>query len=140
MPVLVTPLPPPPAAIVAEIDRVRAQHGLAKLVVTKSLKLMARAHDRDMLQTGVMSHDGEGTNFFGRVRRHTHYRGVGETIAWTTGHATAWTIVRMWLKSPPHRSQLLNPIYQRIGVNTARGQLGSYGSGVVVTADLATRS
>ena len=136
---LIAPAPPPPAAIVADVNRVRVQHGLAALIPTASLKKMAAIHDRDMLATGVLSHNGEGTTFVGRVRRHVRFRGVGETLAWTTGPATPWTIVRMWLKSPPHRSQLLNPIYRRIGVNAASGQLGRYGTGVVVTADLATR-
>jgi uncharacterized protein YkwD len=139
MPLLVTPVPPSPAAIVADINVVRHQHGLAKLIPTKSLRKMATVHDRDMLRTGVLTHNGEGTNFNGRVHRHVRFRGVGEAIAWSTARVNAATVVKMWMNSPPHRAELLNPTYRRIGVGTASGQLGRYGTGVVVTADLATR-
>jgi uncharacterized protein YkwD len=139
MPLLVTPAPPSPAAIVADINIVRKEHGLVKLLPTKSLRKMAKIHDRDMLATGVVSHNGEGTTFLGRVHRHVRFRGVGEAIAWSTGSVSAWTVVKMWMNSPPHRAELLNPTYQRIGVGSASGQLGRYGRGVVVTADLATR-
>src|SRR5262249_11935052 len=128
-----------PAAIVADINVVRKQHGLAKLVPTKSLRKMAAIHDRDMLNTGVVSHNGEGTTFLGRVRRHVRFRGVGEALAWSTASVDAGTVVKMWMNSPPHRAELLNPTYRRIGVGSASGQLGRYGKSVVVTADLATR-
>lgn len=137
MPVLAPPAPPP-LVIVADINRVRARYRLPGLKPTVSLRKMAVAHDRDMLTNGFFSHNGEGTSFFGRVRRHVRFRSVGETIAWTTGHTTPWTIVRLWLNSPPHRAQLLNPQFRRIGVSDARGHLGRYGTGVIVTADLAT--
>ncbi len=139
MPLIVTPPPPSPAAIVADINAVRKQHGLARLRTNKSLREMAAIHDRDMLTTGVVSHNGEGTTFMGRVHRHARFRGVGETIAWSTGPVNAWAIVKMWMNSPPHRAELLNPTYRRIGVSAASGQLGRYGKSVVVTADLATR-
>jgi uncharacterized protein YkwD len=126
-------------AIVADINLVRKQHRLPRLRPTTSLRRMAIAHDNDMLTNGFFSHDGEGTSFLGRVRRHVRFSSVGETIAWSTGSPTPWMIVHMWLKSPPHRAQLLNPRYRRIGVSGARGQLGRSGIGVVVTADFATK-
>ncbi len=133
------PPAPPPLAIVASINRVRVEHRLPKLRTTRSLAKMAIVHDTDMLTHGFFSHDGEGTNFLGRTRRHVRFSSVGETIAWTSGRPTAWTIVRQWLKSPPHRAELLNPRFRRIGVGAAAGRLGSYGTGVVVTADLASK-
>ena len=138
MPVLVPPAPPP-LAIVASINRVRVRHHLPRLRATRSLANMAIAHDNDMLTHGFFSHDGEGTNFLGRARRHVRFSSVGETIAWTTGRPTAWTVVKLWLNSPPHRAELLNPRYRRIGVSDAAGRLGRYGVGVVVTADLASK-
>jgi uncharacterized protein YkwD len=136
---LLAPHAPPPLAIVADINRVRARYRLAKLTSTRSLSKMATAHDADMLTNGFFSHDGEGTSFLGRARRHVRFQAVGEAIAWTTGTPTAWSIVRLWLNSPPHRAELLNPRYRRIGLSDARGRLGAYGKGVVVTADLATK-
>jgi uncharacterized protein YkwD len=136
---LVAPPAPPPLVIVADINRVRTRYRLAPLTPTVSLQNMAAVHDRDMLTNGFFSHNGEGTTFLGRVRRHVRFRDVGETIAWTTGKATAWSVVRLWLNSPPHRAQLLSRTYRRIGVSDASGQMGRYGTGVVVTADLATK-
>jgi uncharacterized protein YkwD len=136
---LAAPPAPPPLVIVADINRVRARFRLAPLAPTKSLATMAAVHDKDMLTNGFFSHNGEGTSFLGRVHRHVRFKSVGEAIAWTTGRATPWTIVRMWLKSPPHRAELLNRTYRRIGVSDASGQMGRYGTGVVVTADLSTK-
>jgi uncharacterized protein YkwD len=132
------PPAPPPMVIVADINRARARFRLKPLLPTRSLQKMAAIHDQDMLHNGFFSHNGEGTTFGGRVRRHVHFRSVGEAIEFTTARATAWTIVRMWLKSPPHRAELLSPTFQRIGLSDATGRLGRYGTGVVVTADFAT--
>jgi uncharacterized protein YkwD len=136
---LIAPAAPPPLVIVADINRVRARYRLSALKATKSLVNMAAVHDQDMLTNGFFGHDGEGTSFLGRARRHVRFRSVGEAIAWTTGRATPWTIVSLWMKSPPHRAELLNPRYRRIGVSDASGQMGRYGTGIVVTADFATK-
>jgi len=46
--------------------------------------------------------------------------------------------VRLWLRSPGHRAQVLNPSFRIMGVGRVRGRLQGR-LGVVVTADLAVR-
>jgi uncharacterized protein YkwD len=45
---------------------------------------------------------------------------IGETLAFTRERDPGW-VVRAWLSSPSHRSVLLNPRYEEIGVGAARG-------------------
>jgi uncharacterized protein YkwD len=58
---------------------------------------------------------------------------VGENIAAGTRPLTPATIVRMWIQSPPHRENLLDRSFRRIGVGVA----GS--STRLVTADFSGR-
>jgi uncharacterized protein YkwD len=58
---------------------------------------------------------------------------VGENIAAGTRPLTPATIVGMWIQSPPHRENLLDRSFRRIGVGVA----GS--STRLVTADFSGR-
>lgn len=56
---------------------------------------------------------------------------VGENLASGTQPLTAAAIVQMWLASPPHRQNLLDRGFRRIGVGEAGGLTR------LVTADFA---
>jgi uncharacterized protein YkwD len=118
-------------AVVQLLNRTRAEHGLGRLRFNRTLADAARGHSADCAAHGVMTHDAsDGTPFAVRIRRVTRARDVGETIVEMTGHTTAQRVVRAWLNSPPHRTEILSPSYHRVGVGGARRR------GVtVVTAD-----
>ncbi len=121
-------------AVVRTINLERAERGMPRLQISHAIARVARRHSADQLRHGRLSHDGgDGTPFAARLARVTRARKVGETVAWLPAHAPAVQVVRLWLASPPHRRQLLDPAYRRVGVG---GRM--VGSGVVVTADFAT--
>ena len=122
-------------ALIDEVNRVRASHGLPPLVVDVALQRAARAHSAAMLRTGYFGHGGFPT----RMRRFG-VRGprLGENIAWGTGaSASAQSIVRMWLGSPGHRANLLRRGWRRVGIGAPAGTFRGVSAVRMVTADFA---
>ena len=69
-------------SILREMNRVRAQYGLAALRVDKHLQRAATAHNREMVATNTFSHGAFGSRMLqyavtGRI--------AGENLAWGTG-------------------------------------------------------
>ena len=125
------------AALIAELNRVRALHGAAPLRVDPALRSAARAHSSDMLRTEYFAH--------GDVRPRLLRFGVraaflGENLAWGVGTAgDPRSIVSSWLASPGHRRNLLRRGWERVGVGVAVGAFGGYEGVRMVTADFAGR-
>lgn len=138
------------AAVVRELNRVRADRGIGPVRVAPALRTAARGHTRAMLTHGFFSHDSlDGTSFSDRIRRHYGTRGwstwsVGETImASRGGEVGARAIVASWLGSPPHRRIVLMRTWRDVGVGalSTRAAPPVFGgdAAVVVTADFGLR-
>jgi uncharacterized protein YkwD len=115
-------------AIVRVMNSVRAANGVPALRIGSSLTRAARAHSVDMARRDYFDHGP----FVQRLRRfgiRAPY--VGENLAYGTRPLSAGAIVQMWIASPPHRQNLLDRSFRRIGVGVA----GS--STRLVTADFA---
>jgi uncharacterized protein YkwD len=122
-------------AVLREMNRVRAQHGLPALRVDPRLQAAARSHSREMIASNVFEHG----DFAGRIRRfRVVFHIAGENIAWGNGsYGTPRSIVAGWMASPPHRENLLRRSFTRVGVgDLAATFLGNRGAHVV-TADFA---
>jgi uncharacterized protein YkwD len=138
------------AAVVLEMNRVRAQHGLRPLRAAPSLRVAARSHSLSMLEFGYFSHDSaDGTAFNERIKRHYTNRGwrtwsVGETLLASQDKTVdAPAIVAAWLASPPHREIILSPTWRDAGIGalyapTAPREYGDAET-IVVTADFGIR-
>jgi uncharacterized protein YkwD len=127
-------------AVIRELNDVRARHGLRHLRPSRALGRAADQHSRDMLRRDFFDHSSsDGTPFDRRVRRHADARHVGETLA-AIGrrHGGAGAVVRMWMRSPPHRAILLSGEFRRVGIARRWGSLGA-SEMAVVTADFASR-
>jgi len=128
------------AAVVCEINGVRADRGYEALSVDRRLRRAAILHARDMVARGYFSHvTPEGLKLSARLRNAGYITGrvawrVGETLAWGRQRlSTAAATVTAWMRSASHRRVLLGP-YREIGVGVAAGDpLG--GSGTTYTAD-----
>lgn len=112
------------AAIAAEMNRVRAERGRAPLTVSPALRRPARAHSRWLLATGRLTHDGpDGSPFWTRLvaAGFPRDRRMAENLARLGGcdAGTARRVVAMWMASPGHRANLLNPRYRWVGVGSA---------------------
>jgi uncharacterized protein YkwD len=126
------------------INRQRARHGLRPLRLDPRLNKASTLHSRNMVRQNYFDHG----NFVARILRASYLRGarswaVGENIAWGTGPlATPAQIVRGWMNSPGHRSNILNPRFRDIGVGIADGAPGAgraAGSGATYTTDFGRR-
>ena len=138
------------AAVVREVNRVRATHGLQPLRAAPSLRAAARGHSLSMLELGYFSHDSaDGTAFSDRIKRHYSNRGwrawsVGEALLASQGQTVdAPAIVAAWLASPPHREIILSPTWRDAGIGalyapTAPREYGGAET-IVVTADFGMR-
>ena len=122
-------------ALLQEMNRARAAHGLRPLSLDAKLQRAARSHSADMLRRGYFAHGP----FVTRILR-SGARGpfVGENLAWGVGsRGQARGVVRGWLRSPLHRRNLLRPGFRRVGVASLVGSfLGAEGARVV-TANFA---
>jgi uncharacterized protein YkwD len=117
-------------AIVRAMNAVRANNGVPALRVGRRLTRAARSHSVDMARRGYFDHGA----FVARLRRFgVRAPYLGENLATGTQPLSAAEIVAMWIASPPHRQNLLDRGFRRIGV----GMAGS--STVLVTADFAGR-
>jgi uncharacterized protein YkwD len=137
------------SAVLADVNRVRAQHGLGPLRLSTRLAAAAAQHSREMARRGYFSHESaDGSAFWKRVERFygsAHYRfwSVGENLLWSSPDVDAAGAIDMWMKSPPHRANLLNGRWREIGISAVHvtSAPGAYrGLDVtIVTADFGVR-
>jgi uncharacterized protein YkwD len=122
-------------ALLRELNRVRAQHGLAGLRVDARLHRAARAHSREMVVSNTFSHGA----FESRMLRFDVTGSIaGENLAWGTGRrGTARSIVAAWLASAGHRANLLRPSFTRVGIGDLGASFLGHPGARVVTADFA---
>jgi uncharacterized protein YkwD len=127
-----TPVPSLESGLVAKINTLRARHGLRRLTESGRLERAARAYAQKLLGGGYFEH--------GDIRRRlAGLSAVGENLAWHSGTPTAGHTVALWLASPPHRRNLLSPVWRRVGIGAVHGPAsgGVYGHGpvTVIVAD-----
>jgi uncharacterized protein YkwD len=140
---------PPPAyvsastaeiAIVREINRVRRAHHLRTVKLTAPLTRVARRHSSLMLKYNALSHSSfDGSSFSTRLQRAGKRRTYGETLAWAPDGSgvNAKSLLRLWLRSAPHRTVLMNGRLRRVGVGRVYGTLGAQ-RGNAITADFSS--
>ena len=115
-------------AVVRVMNSVRASHGVPPLRVGRALTRAARSHSVDMARRGYFDHGA----FVRRLRTFgVRASYIGENLASGTQPLSAATIVQLWIASPPHRQNLLDRDFRRIGVGEAGGLTR------LVTADFA---
>lgn len=98
------------------INYERTSNGLHELTLNPALSYIADMKSSDMKENYYFAHKSPtyGTaynmiNYFG-----LSYALVGENIA--KGHMTPKEVVVAWMDSAPHRANILNPLYDQIGV------------------------
>jgi uncharacterized protein YkwD len=138
------------SGLVAQVNALRVAHGLLPLRVSQSLRAAANVHSTQMARLGYFSHDSaNGGSFSSRIATFYPARGyrswtVGENLLWASPYVGALRALKLWLASPPHRANLLNPRWREIGLVAvhARSAPGVYGNAptTIVTADFGTRS
>lgn len=114
------------APLLAELNRVRASHGLRPVTASIPLARAADAHAASMGRIGYFSHtSADGTTFDKRIGRFYPAASfklwkVGENLLWSSGELSAAEAVALWMASPGHRRNILDPAWRRIGVSAVR--------------------
>jgi uncharacterized protein YkwD len=134
--------------LVAAINAIRLQNGLAPLRLNAELAAAAREHSVSMARLGYFEHSSAtGKPFWYRIKARypisSHYWSVGENLAWATPNMSAHLAVELWLRSPPHRRVMLGAAWRDIGiggvhVHPAPGVYGG-GDATILTADFGVR-
>lgn len=126
-----TPSPPtqpstdPAGVVVERTNEVRAQYGLAPLVIHPQLTQAAQAHSNDQAAHQRMSHTGSnGSTMADRVDTTGYsWSRIAENVA--AGQRTPIAATDAWLGSPGHRANMLNGALVHIGVAVAYSSTGT---------------
>lgn len=136
--------------VVALINEIRADRGLAKLCVSTALMRGARNHSAEMGARQYFSHNSfSGESFsrrlirFGYTRTGYRYWRAGENIAWGAGlYSTPEIVVDNWMHSAGHRAVILTTSFRNIGIGVRQCTDGFGGCSSTVsfyTLDLGRR-
>lgn len=108
--------------VLNEVNQHRVQYGLSPLVLSDDLCDGADVRAREIVS--VFSHTRpDGSSCFSVIRgRYTH---VAENIA--AGHGSAKETVEQWMNSPGHRSNILSPDVEELGVGYCYAEDSDYG-------------
>lgn len=136
-------------SLLGRINAVRQTHGLPPLTVSPQLLAAARAHTEDMSRFGYFSHDSrDGRPFWQRLEQRYPPSGhgswaVGENILWWSPNVSPLTAVEVWMRSPSHRANLLDPAWRQVGIGAlhASSAPGIYGGQpvTILTVDFGAR-
>jgi uncharacterized protein YkwD len=117
------------------INAERAKQGLSPLVEDTSASQAAKAHSEDMVGRQFFDHiTPEGWTPDDRLKMLNAgtYLAGGENIIQGSNDAAA--LIASWMASPPHRANILNPSFNRLGVGVKL-----VGSAAVATSVFLTR-
>jgi uncharacterized protein YkwD len=115
-------LSPLERGVLADINVFRTSHHLSSLRLSPQLGAAALAHTQEMASDGYFAHESaDGSAFWKRIQGFYEstpwtYWSVGENLLWSSPDVDANAALQMWLHSPEHRANLLNPRWREIGV------------------------
>ena len=120
---------PAERALVRAISHARVAHGLAPVRGSRTLARSAGRYSRWQLRNGYFGHQP-------RIRMSSRFGVGGEVLRWVP----SWRVklrrtLRMWLRSPSHRSALLYPGMRYAGRGHRQRAL-SRAAGVMITVHL----
>jgi uncharacterized protein YkwD len=108
--------------VLTAVNAVRKEHGLVALRLNRALGDSARGHSRSMAEHGYFRHASyDGSSFWRRIKPvynplQGRYWRAGENMVWAAPGLSAAQAVDMWMKSPPHRKNILTPSWRDIGI------------------------
>lgn len=117
-------------SLICEVNVQRAEWGRPDLAPSTRLDHAAAGQAQDMVERGYFSHtspDGhtlaDRLDAVGFIPHSTRYRwAAGENLAAAEGpNATPAAIAAAWMRSPEHRSNMVDPAYRLAGIGIARG-------------------
>jgi uncharacterized protein YkwD len=111
------------SGVLQQLNAIRVQHHLVPLKLSAELTGSATAHTREMEQDGYFAHNSaDGTVFWKRIQ-HWYAQGaygywsVGENLLWSAPDIGAPGALQLWMNSPEHRANILDPNWREIGIS-----------------------
>ena len=133
-------------ALLCSVNAARRRKGLRALRANARLARAATAHSSSMVKRRYFAHVTPGGSVLtSRLRRVRYLPArrwfVGENLATGRGrYGTPLSILRAWLRSPPHRENLLERGFREVGLGLSPGQpVASRRRGVTYTANFGFR-
>ena len=136
--------------LLVQINAVRQAHSLRRLKLSAALSVAAERHTLEMCRAGYFAHASlDHTLFWKRIERSYPAGGhrswsVGENLLFVAPNVTATEAVSLWMNSPEHRANLLDPAWREVGIAARHSSSapGVYNGEpvTVVTADFGVRS
>jgi uncharacterized protein YkwD len=111
------------SGVLQDLNAIRKQHGLVALKISAPLTASAEQHSQEMAADGYFAHNSaDGTLFWKRIQRwyasaSWGYWSVGENLLWSSPDVDPANALQMWMNSPEHRANILNPAWREIGVS-----------------------
>lgn len=105
--------------LLRDTNNARAANGVAPLSINMELDASAQAKAKDMVARDYWSHntpDGSPPWVFVDAQGYT-YQKLGENLA--TGFSDEQSVINGWMASPPHRENLLDPVFTDVGFGFA---------------------
>jgi uncharacterized protein YkwD len=116
------------AAMLEQVNAARRKAGAPPLHANPLLDKAAQKHAEDMLARGYFAHESPGGGTVRERAKEAGYdwREIGENIA--EGQLTVGDVMNGWMKSPGHRSNILNPGFSELGTGlvAAKGKDGQH--------------
>lgn len=125
------------SAIFQLVNRERSRTHLGELMWDERLAKVARDYSRRMAREGFFDHyDSNGKTVTDRASRIRGWSRIGENLFVCDPHASyPTTAIRGWMKSPTHRTNILEPSWTATGVGIAVARDGSIFITQVFTSD-----
>lgn len=120
-------------AVRTEINESRLQNGFSELTTDEQLNKAASLKAEDMFTKGYWSHnapDGAQPWKWFELAGY-EYQNAGENLA--KDFKTSEGVTKAWLNSESHKKNMLNPVFENVGVAVVNGSLGGKETTLVVT-------
>lgn len=114
------------SGVLRQLNAIRADHGLVALRPNLRLNAAATQHSREMAEDGYFDHNSfDGTSFSTRISHWYPVAGyrswsVGENLLWASPSVDPAGALDLWMSSPGHRANILNPRWREIGIGAVR--------------------
>jgi uncharacterized protein YkwD len=104
-------------------NKVRTDAGLTPLKINAHLTHAARKHSARMARKQKLAHLVKGKDFHFRLKKvgYTFAR-AGENVGRSKGCSSH--VINMWMNSPGHRNNILNPAFKDIGIGISTSEKG----------------
>ena len=111
------------SGVLAQLNKIRAEHGLQPLKISARLTAAATQHSKEMGTAGYFEHNSnDGTAFWKRINRWYAssgfgYWSVGENLLWSSPAVDPAGALQLWMNSPEHRANILTARWREIGIS-----------------------